>query len=134
MSQEQLQIIGLVADLIAVGTIIYGAIKLDEERKERNRRGQNVFVELTNGGKIYRLPFALRREEMTRAEILGRIGMIPRVNPNVPYRAEYTNNPAFLRDIRRIYEGHGVNEVLTISLSDEEFHQFKSVGDFIAKG
>jgi hypothetical protein len=43
----------------------------------QERQQQKISVILQNGGKSLELPIELYRSEFTRAEILGRVGMIP---------------------------------------------------------
>jgi hypothetical protein len=69
------------------------------------------------------LPIELRRAELTRAEILGRIGMIPMKEKGKRFSLEYLNTSKFLRRINEIIEGHGDSD-LVIPCTEEELNQF----------
>ncbi len=65
----------------------------------------------------------LRRAELTRAEILGRLGMIPMKTKGSRFSLSYLNKPEFLAQINQIMDGSG-DAVLTIPCTQEEFEQF----------
>jgi hypothetical protein len=123
-------IIGLVADGIGIlGAVfaLYAAIQAHfirrEQQQERQRQNEKVDVKLNHGGEELELPIELRRADVTRAEVLGRIGMIPMKEQGRRFSLKYLSNPDFLKQIDQIAEGKGEN-VLTISCNKEEFNQF----------
>jgi len=71
----------------------------------------------------------MAREELSRAEILGRLGMIPiyankKINLNQPrYSIDHVNTEDFLVKIDEIRTGEG-DSILEIECSEKEFAQF----------
>ncbi len=70
----------------------------------------------------------MRRAEFTRAEILGRIGMIPIKTALIQkgqkrFRIKYLNNPEFLQQIDEIQED-GKQTELRIRCDQDELNQF----------
>lgn len=91
--------------------------------KERWRQNELVKVILSYGAEKLELPVALRREELTRAEILGRLGMIPMKTKGQRFSLGYLNTAGFLEQITQILNGSR-GTTLIISCTEEEFHQF----------
>lgn len=103
-------------------------ILLQEEfEQEQKRQNQKVSVVLQNGSKNrLELPIKLRRAELTRAEILGRIGMIPMKEKGKRFSLGYLNTPDFLDDINKILENDSDdNPRLTVSCDENEYNQFE---------
>lgn len=93
---------------------------LEEERKRLNKK---IEVVLQNGGRSLRLPIELRRAELTRSEILGRIGMIPMKNPGSRFSIKYLSNSHFLTQINQITDNN-TEMILTIPCDNSEIEQF----------
>lgn len=93
-------------------------------QNEKARQSKKITVTLQHGGKgSLELPVELRRAELTRAEILGRLGMIPMKTKGSRFSLSYLNKPEFLAQINQIMDGSG-DAVLTIPCTQEEFEQF----------
>lgn len=93
-------------------------------QKLKERQEQKISVKLQNGARqLLDLPIELCRAELTRAEILGRIGMIPMAEKGKRFTLSYLSTPDFLRQIHQVVEGNG-DDVLTIPCNEEEFKQF----------
>jgi hypothetical protein len=125
-----LDILGLVADAIGIlgaGFALYAAIQAHQIReaqeREQQRQNKKVTVLLQYGSESHALPVELRRADLTRSEVLGRIGMIPMKQKGQRFSLSYLNEPAFLQQINQIAEGKG-DAVLTIPCTIEEFDQF----------
>lgn len=126
-----LEWVGLVADIIGILGAVFALLawrqarQLREDLKqEQTRQNQVVQVELRQGEKTYALPvLQLRRGELSRAEILGRIGMIPMKKKGQRFEIRYTNTAEFLKQINQILDGK-VDSILTIPCTDDEFEQF----------
>lgn len=126
-----LEWISLIADIIGILGAVFAlfawrqARQLREDLKqEQTRQNQVVQVELRQGDRTYALPvLQLRRGELTRAEILGRIGMIPMKKKGQRFEIRYTNTAEFLKQINQILDGK-VDSILTIPCTDTEFEQF----------
>jgi hypothetical protein len=96
--------------------------------QERQRLDKRIKVMLQYGSESLELPMELRREEVSRAEILGRLGMIPMKVPlkeekQPRFSLKYTNKPEFLQQINDIKLSNG-EHILTIPCSEDEFKQF----------
>ncbi len=98
-----------------------------ELAKEQQRQNRKVTVILQNGADRLELPIELRRGELTRAEVLGRIGMIPMKVKGARFSLAYLNTPEFLRQINQVAEGTS-DAVLTIPCKLDEFEQFDLSG------
>jgi hypothetical protein len=114
--------VGISAALIAA----WQAYKLRQERKQENKRQDStITVSLQSPTHRIDLPVELRRREFNRAEILGRIGMIPLKDPspNNRFKINHTNTREFLKNVNVIIDGQGDSE-LVISCTHEELEQF----------
>lgn len=121
---------GLAASLISIVTAIFAIAgwwqgrKLRQElAREKERQNQEITVKLQHGAHTYELPVKIRRAEFERAEILGRLGMIPMMEKGKRYSITYLNLADFLRQINIIRQGQ-VRMLLTIPCEQEEYEQF----------
>jgi hypothetical protein len=87
----------------------------------QKRQQQKISVILQNGGNSLELPVELYRSEFTRAEILGRVGMIPCKGQR--FKLDYFSKKEFLDQINRIASSDG-NATLIIPCDNDEFSQF----------
>lgn len=102
-----------------------------ELRRERRRLDDRIKIVLTSNAdnRRYELPAGLSRGEFSRAEIMGRLGMISindkkKLNIKQPrFAIDYVNQEEFLNQIDKIKNGDG-NAILEIPCSTEEFDQF----------
>lgn len=94
-----------------------------ENQKEAQRQARRVIVNIRYGGQRLELPIELRREDLTRAEVLGRIGMIPMRTKGQRFSLAYLNTPGFLQQLNQIAEGPR-DAVLEIPCTEEKFAQF----------
>ena len=69
------------------------------------------------------LPIHLRRVDISRPELLGRIGMIPRRNKSEFFALSYLNSSSFFLELNRI-QASNKEENLIIPCSIEEIEQF----------
>jgi hypothetical protein len=123
-----------IADLIIIISALLAAIfsiKTNVElRREKQRLSGRVKILLKHGDQIYPLPVDMTREELSRAEVLGRLGMIPindekKLEEKQPrFVLSYLNSEAFLTQLAKIRADSG-DAVLEIPCSREEFEQFK---------
>lgn len=95
---------------------------LEEEKERLNKK---IKVILTDGKREHRLP-VLRRQDVTRSEIQGRLGAIPMKQKSNRYAIEYMSSSDFHKQIDLVSEGtkDSGNSTLTISCTDKEFDQF----------
>jgi hypothetical protein len=90
---------------------------------EQKRQDQKIKVILNYGGSEMELPVALRRAEFSRAEILGRIGMMPMKEVGKRFSLGYLNSSKFLDQVNQILTGEQ-DASLTIPCTESEFIQF----------
>jgi hypothetical protein len=96
----------------------------DQLNQVQKRQQQKISVILQNGANRLELPVKLHRAEFTRAEIMGRIRMIPRKDQDSgTFKLKYSSTSDFLEQINRISASDG-DEALIIPCDDSEFSQF----------
>lgn len=96
--------------------------------KERRRQEEQVSVALVCGSDKLILPSKIRRAELSRAEILGRVGMLPKNLDKLitvkqeRFALDYLNTSEFLNNIDKIVSSR--EKQLTIRCTPEELNQF----------
>ena len=123
---------GFFADVLSVvGTVFafFGWLQakannkqMTREQERMNSRIKVMLRENTTKRQIV-LPVHLRRLEVTRAELLGRIGMIPMKNKSNRFALNYLHTASFLEELNRI-QASNQEEKLIIPCSSEEIEQF----------
>jgi hypothetical protein len=122
-----------IADVIGILSALLAAIfsiKTNMElRREKRRLNDKVKILLKYGEQTYSLPVDMTREELSRAEVLGRLGMIPindvkKLDEKQPrFSLDHLNSQRFLTQLARIRNDRG-DAVLEIPCTEEEFEQF----------
>lgn len=119
--------LGLIADIIGITAAVFAgwqALRLRQERtREKARLDGKIKVSLRSRTRKIDLPVELRRREATRAEIQGRLGIIPTVIEGKRYSLPYLNTREFLTSVNDIVEGTGDQE-LVIRCEEDEIDQF----------
>lgn len=92
--------------------------------REREQENKNINVILKNGNLEVKLPLRLRRADLSRAEILGRVGMIPMKEKGRRFSLKYLSNPEFLDQLNQIRTASHEADILTILCTEEEMAQF----------
>ncbi len=137
--------LGYIADVIGILGAIFALLgwqkakELQKElqvelQREKKRQNEKVQIILQHGTTKIPLPGDFRRDELTRSEILGRIGMIP-IKKEIDkgggkpkrYSIESLGEPEFFKQIDQIIIGAGEG-IMTISCTEEEIKQFKHGG------
>lgn len=125
-----MQWLSSIADLVSIVGALFALLAWIQTRqvrkdlaRERQRQQRKVTVVLQHGADRLELPVELRRAELTRAEVLGRIGMLPMRTHGARFHLGYLNNPGFFRQINDIMDGTS-DATLTIPCQKEEFEQF----------
>lgn len=122
---------GVVGTVIGViGTIISIFVLLKSRRienfleREKSRNNEKVEIVLTDGISSKILP-AIRRQEVTRSEVQGRIRLVPTIN-NAPYSIAYLNSDDFFKQIDLIVIGSNEsgNTKIEIKCTSAEVAQF----------
>ncbi|MEC4677260.1 MAG: hypothetical protein VST69_00715 [Nitrospirota bacterium] len=123
---DEFSILGNIASLLGfvfAAMAFFKARTIQKElEQERVRQKKKVRVILQLGSKPIKLPVPIRRSELTRAEILGRIGM---VTGGKRFDIKYLNSKEFFTQIEQIAESDK-DGLLTIPLDEGEFQHFKT--------
>ena len=123
---------GFIADVLSVLGAVFAFFawlqakinsKQMTKEKERMNRQIKVILRLAESQRQIVLPVHLRRHELTRAELLGRIGMIPRKNKSEFFILSYLNSSSFFDELNRI-QTSDKEENLVIPCSLGELEQF----------
>lgn len=96
---------------------------------ENKRKQEQITITLSTGDDKLVLPNKIRRSELSRAEVLGRIGMLPKntdklidVKPQARFSIDFINKPKFLDRINDVVTSRQTH--LTVECTAEELHQF----------
>jgi hypothetical protein len=115
--------LSILAFLAAVYAGIQSRKTNRDQAREKMRLTKVIRIVLSNGVRAIEPPGILRRSEFDRAEVLGRIGMIPTKNPKERFRIDFLNTEDFIRMVNDITDAKG-DSILTIPITDAEFEQF----------
>jgi hypothetical protein len=101
------------------------------KKKKENVNQQHIEVLLVDkaSNEWFKLPLELLRGEFSRAEILGRIGMLPMTNNSGRFAFEYTSNSEFFSQINKIMANYDSNQ-LEIPCNREEIEQFQMYEEY----
>jgi hypothetical protein len=124
--------LGTIADVIGIFSALFALlawfntrrIRKDSQR-EQDRLDQKVklSLETADGKQLISLPGTLRRAEVTRAEVLGWIGMLPMKKKGQRFEIGYLNTAEFLDQLGQVQTGRG-DVTLRICCTQEELDQF----------
>ena len=126
--------ISFIADFISVVSAIAAVaawintkrIQMNQ-KQELERLNQKIKLRLINHQteNFIALPGEMRREEISRAEILGWIGMLPMIQEKERerYKLRFTNDEEFFTRMNNIIAGSG-NLIFDIPCSEDELDQF----------
>lgn len=132
LSPEVVFILALTADTIGIVGAVFAALAWlwakrnnQRENKEKERLNQRIPVVLksTESNRSLELPVHFRREELTREELMGRIGMLPLKDGGWGFSLDYLRKPNFLEEINRISVSD-IEETFIIYCTDNEIDQF----------
>lgn len=119
---EQLDRISIVAGLVGFFGTVYSAIMWMRHFRREKRLNQPVPIRLVSQGDwepLHTLPFEPTRRIVTRAEVLGLLGMIPSRQQRFDWK--WLHHPEFMRHIEEVHRGE--RDSLEIPLSPTEFGQ-----------
>ena len=114
--------LNVASEILSVAALFFIFRKLLGE-DDANLKNDKIAVVLSHGSKKLELPVELRRAEFTRAEILGRIRMMPRKDKEKPFQLSYSGTREFLQQINQIAESEG-DATMIIPCTEKEFSQF----------
>lgn len=117
--------IGIVTGLLAfLGTTFSASMWLRQILRERKMREPVPIRIVVEDGRRYELPIQPPRRIVTRAEVLGLLGMIP--SRQLRFDWKYFLDAPFLQHVEEVYRGK--RDALEISLTAEEFAQLDLPG------
>jgi len=120
-------VLGILSAVFAFMAMIISGWQKYSSWREKTRKAQEVVLLLQSPGndKKIQIPFALRRGEIIRSEILGLIGMLPMKTELKRFRYEihYLSTNAFREEMSRLQDSTRETE-LKIICTEEELNQF----------
>ncbi len=84
---------------------------------------QTISVKLVSNEEEKELPLGLRRADVIRLEVLGRIGMMPMKEKGSRFSLKYLSTLDFLNQLNQVKEDPNISTI-TIHCDAEEFSQF----------
>lgn len=119
---ELLDRIAIIAGLIGFFGTAYSAFMWLRHFRREKRLNQPIPIRLVSTGKwepLHTLPFRPVRRIVTRAEVLGLLGMIPSRQERFDWT--WLHNPEFMHHIEEVHSGE--RDSLEIPLSPDEYAQ-----------
>ena len=116
--------IATICGLIAFLGTAYSAYQWWRHLRREKTLRQPVCIHLVrkcNGDLLYVLPFQPPRRLITRAEVLGLLGMIPSAEAGKRFEWAWLHQPEFMNHLEEIHLG--LRDVLEIRITDAEFAQ-----------
>ncbi len=117
-------------DILSFGLLILALTDLSRQRQESNRMNKVVRVVLgtKDGKKSHTVPVELRRSQLTRAEVLGLLGLIPltpsaKKRQNGKFEIESTSKNEFFLELKKVFDGKE-DAVLYVICTEKETKQF----------
>lgn len=117
-----MEALSLIVNLLSLGGIVWvGYVLLRQDQREK----AEITLKLKSKSGRKMTLFSIPRSELTRAEVLGRIGMIPMIKEKERERFKIIslNEKSFFDNLYSVKRDNGDRE-LVIECSDEEFNQF----------
>ncbi len=112
-------LLNIASNLFSVAILFF--ILEFSSKKKTEHQNEKISVVLTHGSKEFLLAAELRRAECTRAEVLGRLGMMKK-NNGQRFSIAHLGTSTFFGHVNDIAEG--VSTRLSIPCSEEELAQF----------
>ncbi len=123
---EVLEFVGHLANIFGfVGGVFALLVWLKLRALDRLDEQVQILLRLTpeeGKGKEILLPLEMTRRDVTRAEILGRMGMLPMVEKGKRFSIRYLSTPEFYRGLNAVAANKA--DTLVIPCSPEEIDQF----------
>ncbi|MCP4422787.1 MAG: hypothetical protein GY805_39765 [Chloroflexi bacterium] len=118
--------LGFLANIISTLGIPFAVWRLYTTWQKDKQMQQEIGIDLFCEEKdtTIRLPVNLKREDFSRAEILGYLGMV--VKSGVRYDLGYLGSPEFFQNLQRI-QNSKTSETLIIPCTPAEIAQFKKL-------
>lgn len=118
------EVLGRVDNVAGVfAAIVSAAIWLRMRNAEQKlQEDVRVLLRLQGEGREIDLPLALKRRDLGRAELLGRLGMLPMRQKGARFALRALATPAFMRALNDVVEGK--TSTLVVPCTAEEIDQF----------
>jgi|GEM_PF-3119522 len=116
--------IGMICGIVAFLGATYSALQWWRHLRREKQLGQPVPIRLTteDGNTIrYQLPYQPPRRLITRAEVLGLLGMIPSAEAGKRFEWVWLHQPEFMQVLEEIHLGR--KDALEIRITDAEVAQ-----------
>ncbi len=118
-----MEFLGYLADTFGVlGGVFATLAWLKLRALDRLDETVRVFLRLSSGEGMIELPLQMRRRDVTRAEILGRLGMLPMRQRGLRFSLRFLAEPEFLNRINKVADRK--SSILLIPCTQEEIEQF----------
>lgn len=113
------------ANALQVGGAVFAALIWANQRRMERAAKESVSVLLTleEEGREIPLPLEIIRRDVSRAEILGRIGMLPMRSKGARFSLRALPTPAFMRALNNVVAGR--TATLRVPCTREELEQFE---------
>lgn len=113
------------ANVLQVAGAVFAALVWFNQRRMERAAQESVSVLLTleGEGKEIPLPLEIIRRDVSRAEILGRIGMLPMRSKGARFSIRALSTPAFMRALNNVVAGR--TATLRVPCTQEELEQFE---------
>ncbi len=128
-----MQLLSILADVIGIAGAFFALFAWWQARQVRSalqreqlRQRKKVTIVLSHGSEQYEIPIQLQRAEITRAEVLGVLGMLPMKERGKRFSIGFISTRDFLDEINEIIISEG-DRRLRIPCQKEEFEQFDLV-------
>ena len=128
-----MQLLSILADVIGIAGAFFALFAWWQARqvrsalqREQSRQRKKVTIVLSHGSEQYEIPIQLQRAEITRAEVLGVLGMLPMKERGKRFSIGFISTRDFLDEINEIIISEG-DRRLRIPCQKEEFEQFDLV-------
>ena len=119
-------VLGLFSFAVSVGTFVMVLAGRKAAKAEQARQEQRVKIRLllqSEGNRTRLLPISLPRRMVSRAEVLGLMGMMPMTESGKRFSIRYLSSIEFLASIEEAQKSSGEYELI-IPVSQAEFEQF----------
>lgn len=117
-------ILALLAAISSVAAWMQGIANRNALSKERERQNAAIGIKLVSeDGRSRLLDLEMIRAEVSRAEVLGRLGMLPMASKGQRFSIAWLSSKEFLQELARIRDGAG-SDMIRIKVSASEFDQF----------
>ncbi|OGR85787.1 MAG: hypothetical protein A2901_01595 [Elusimicrobia bacterium RIFCSPLOWO2_01_FULL_54_10] len=119
-----LEVVAHISNIAGAAGGIVAAVGVFKMLAAQSRAAEPVRVQLrlAADGRSVELPVHMRRRDITRAELLGRLGMLPMKQKGARFSLRALSTPSFMEAVNEVQEGN--TSVLVIPATMEELDQF----------